>query len=342
MLIFVTSLLVAAASSSSCANLSEAGAMHGLQMGSALKSGHLYNQSDPSYKLIWTEQYRLATAEYECKWGPTEPENGQFNFDLCDKIVNYAPTTRGHNLCWGQGNPKWILDPTLTPQQLATYLIRHVSVVVDHYANQSDKVFCWDVVNEAVSDGPAGEPMLKNSTPWYPAVPDYIDIAFSAARKANPNVLLFYNDYGAEDLGPKSDRVFALVQGMKARAIPIDGVGLQFHLRVDMALNYSACSENIKRLGLLGLQVHITELDVFCPTPCDEQAEASVYLGVLGACVANPKVCTVFESWGFTDRYTWLYDVPWNPQRRDPHPLPFDENYAPKAAWNSMMNKLCP
>ena len=44
----------------------------------------------------------------------------------------------------------------------------------------------------------------------YPAVPDYVDVAFKAAKTAayNTNTQLFYNDFGAEQMGkPKSEVV---------------------------------------------------------------------------------------------------------------------------------------
>merc|ERR1712151_905109 len=89
--------------------------------------------------------------------------------------------------------------------------------------------------------------------------------------------------------------------------------------------------QNIARYGELGLKVHITEMDVKCVDPCtDEQLEtqAEVYASMLRACLANPGVCVSFETWGFTDKYSWL-----NGQRcggKECHPLPFDENYVPK------------
>ena len=49
------------------------------------------------------------------------------------------------------------------------------------------------MVNEACSDAASG-PILNNN-PWYPAVPDYVDLAFLTARDASCTTTLFYNDY---------------------------------------------------------------------------------------------------------------------------------------------------
>lgn len=45
----------------------------------------------------------------------------------------------------------------------------------------------------------------------------------------DPNVDLYYNDYGADEVNEKSDAVYDLVKGLLEREVPIDGVGLQLH-----------------------------------------------------------------------------------------------------------------
>lgn len=98
-------------------------------------------------------------------------------------------------------------------------------------------------------------------------------------------------------------------------------------------------SDIIKSYGDLGLQVHITEIDVGCPScggtgwsPRNVQ-QADVYRNALQACVDdNPGVCTAFLSWGITDKYTWL--------GTEAHPLPFDQNYNKKPAYTKMVNVL--
>ena len=87
------------------------------------------------------------------------------------------------------------------------------------------RVVAWDVVNEAVADG--GQALRDSFLQWLGA--RYIDDAFIAASAADPDARLYYNDYGAEGRNAKSDSVYNMVQGMLARGVPIDGVGLQMH-----------------------------------------------------------------------------------------------------------------
>lgn len=57
----------------------------------------------------------------------------------------------------------------------------------------------------------------------------------------------------------KSDRVYDMVASMKAGGLPIAGVGLQMHISVDAYPSPASVAANIKRLGDLGIEVHITE-----------------------------------------------------------------------------------
>ena len=85
--------------------------------------------------------------------------------------------------------------------------------------------FAWDVVNEAVHDGP--NYVLKTS-PWS-MIDDYVCKAFKMARKANPNIELFYNDYKHASMAGryqyKSNKVYDYVKSLVERGCPIDGVG---------------------------------------------------------------------------------------------------------------------
>jgi hypothetical protein len=185
-------------------------------------------------------------------------------------------------------------------------------------------------------------------------VPDYVEYAFTQARAAAPKAKLFYNEYGAEGLGVKSDKVYALAKGLAAKGL-LDGVGLQMHIAVESYPPFADVSANIARLVALGLDVHITEMDVRCApaadgalcSPARLAAQAGVYAGMLGACLANVRAtapsgrggCKSLETWGITDKHTWLYDFN-NPTHANEMPLLFDLEYAPKPAYAAMLATL--
>ena len=171
---------------------------------------------------------------------------------------------------------------------------------------------------------------MKSADPWYPAVPDYVDVAFHAARAADPTKLLFYNDYGIE--GAKADRVLQLVTGMQQRGVPIDGVGMQMHVSTSAPPNATAVLAFMRSVGALGLVVHVTEMDVKCvPAPCNAPQFATqrqIYFDIATACLtAGRAICQSFEVWEFTNRYTWLWDSPHNPHHQNWFPLPFGVHY---------------
>ena len=138
----------------------------------------------------------------------------------------------------------------------------------------------------------------------------YIADAFRLAKQADPQALLFYNDYGGEGLTLKADRIFSLVQGLRAQGVPIDGVGLQMHLNAASRPSDASIAANIRRLVALGLSVNISEMDVrirevpgTAQTRLDTQK--TVYHSVVDICLAEPR-CGGVTFWGFTDAQSWI------------------------------------
>ena len=165
----------------------------------------------------------------------------------------------------------------------------------------------------------------------------YVDQAFLWAHAADPSAKLFYNDTGGEGLGAKSDAVYNLVRGLVSRGIPIHGVGLQMHVTLAPP-SVADISANIQRLGALGLEVHITEMDVRLAVPAsagDLAAQAAVYRNVLSACQANSH-CTALLTWGVSDANSWIPGF---------YPgfgaaLLFDQQYRPKPAYSAFATQL--
>jgi endo-1,4-beta-xylanase len=169
---------------------------------------------------------------------------------------------------------------------------------------------------------------------------------FRWAHKADPHALLFYNEAEGEGMNHKSDAIYAMVKDFKRRGVPIDGVGLQMHiptLDADIAAIAADISSNIARLTALGVQVHITELDVSLPLdsnglskPEDLTRQAEVYRGIVRACLNNPG-CTAIQTWGFTDKYSWIGS---HSHGARGHALPFDQDYQPKSAYSAVLEEL--
>jgi len=170
--------------------------------------------------------------------------------------------------------------------------------------------------------------------PWYPAVPDY-------------------NDYNAEGAGGprhlkvKSDRIYEFAMGMLERKVPIDGVGFQFHIQLEKERRPSVAGikANIQRFADLGLEVHITEMDIKVSPPRTEAKnleQAKLYAEVLHACWSVSK-CTAFIVGGLRDAGSWLLsreNVALLSRQLAAYALPFDEKYRPKLAVPYMIHVM--
>ncbi len=302
--------------------------------------------SEPAYSQTLAREFNLVEPEDAMKWSIVRHSPTGFDFQRGDQVVAYARAhamkVRGHCLVWDHDNPRWLAEGNFTPHQLSHLLQEHIATEVKHYAGQ---VFAWDVVNEALDE--KGE--LKDSL-WYnrPGIgladkhTAYIERAFRWAHDADPHALLFYNENGAEEMNRKSDAVYAMVKDMKQRRVPIDGVGLQMHIST-LEFDTAAVATNIARLTSLGLQVHITELDVSLPLDSMGKAQASdlqrqseIYGGVVRACVHAPG-CTAIQTWGFTDKYSWIGSHSHGTRGAA---LAFDRAYKPKPAYDAILQEL--
>jgi endo-1,4-beta-xylanase len=305
-----------------------------LYVGAISNYGELHN-GDTKYGPTLNQQYNLQTAENECKWDATEPNENSYSWTQCDYASDFARNStsafRGHNLCWGQQNPGWLTSGQWSVSQLETFLKDHITQCIQRYnGTTKTATYCWDVVNEAVDDSGSSN-VYKTAVPWYPAIPNYVNLSFQYARGASSSMKLFYNDYGGEGAGTKSDKIYNMVKSMKQGGIPIDGVGLQMHISTSYYPSPTDIGNNIKRLNALGLEVHITEMDVACTGSSQYNTQAQIYGNILQTCLSNPG-CKSFQTWGFTDKYTWL--------GTNQHPLPFDENYNWKPAANTILSVL--
>lgn len=294
---------------------------------------------DPVFVDTLAREFSVTTSAIAFQFWLTHPTQNTYNFKQGDAFIDWAiknnMKVRGTTLVWYNNLPKWVQEGTFTRDQLLTILKDQIMTVMGRYRGE---IYAWNVVNEAmlnaVKEGVSGNSALRE-TIWSKTIgPDYIDHAFRFAREADPNAKLLYNDYNAEGMNPKSDAVYNLVKSMKERGIPIDAVGLQSHFDIAAAPPMSEIDQNMKRLAALGLEVHVTELDVRLPLPVNDSLlaqQAKVYGDYLKTCLANTN-CKLFMMWGFTDKYSWIPDK--FPGFGDA--LLFDDQYKPKPAYYAL------
>ena len=325
--------------------LREAAMPSGVLVGAAARPDQL---SEPAYAATLAREFNMLEPEDVMKWETIHPAAETYDFSQGDRLVAFAIShqmkVRGHTLTWHQQNPSWLVDGRHSPDELARILEQHIKTVVGHYRG---KVFAWDVVNEAFDERVPGK---LRSTLWYdqPGIGGagkgsaYIEDCFRWARAADPDALLFYNDVEAEVMNAKSDAIYAMVKDFRRRGVPIDGVGFQMHL-ANLHPDVASIGENIGRFTTLGVKVHITEMDVSLPLdadrnarPADLQLQADVYGQIASACLAHAG-CTAIQTWGFTDKYSWIGS---HSKHSQGAALLFDREYRPKPAYEALRKAL--
>lgn len=258
---------------------------------------------DAAYAQLLAREFDLVTPENALKFSVVQPERGRFDFTQADALVAFAEAhdmqVNGHVLVWHQQLPDWLTQGHFGRDELMAILREHIRTLVTRYRS---RVASWDVAAEAVGEGGR-----LRETFWSRGIgPDYLDLAFRWAHEADPQARLRYNDYGGEGAGAKSDGIYDLMIALRRKGTPIHGVGLQMHLSLQDAPPAREVRINMKRLAALGLETHITEMDVMLPLPASRAAQqAALYRDILQACLAVPQ-CRSFSTWGATDRHSWI------------------------------------
>ena len=308
------------------------------------------NITVPEQQALICREFNSITAENDMKPGMVHPKEGVWNWGTADSIANFCRQNgirlRGHCLCWHSQFADWMFtDKKGRPVKKEVFYERlrdHIHTVVNRY---KDVVYCWDVVNEAISDGgwarPGQQPNpYRESRHWKLCGDEFIAKAFEFAREADPNALLFYNDYNAADPG-KRDRIYNMVKKMKDAGVPIDGIGMQGHYNI-YGPSEADIDAAITKYSQLVSHIHITELDLRTNTeqggqlrfmqgenkplaPYLQTLQDDQYARLFRLFRKHRDVIDNVTFWNLSDRDSWL--------GANNHPLPFDEQYKPKRSY---------
>lgn len=296
-----------------------------------------------SQQLLKTH-FNSITAENEMKFVSVHPEEGCYTFEAADQLLDFAVANgmkmRGHTLVWHNQTSDWIFQAEngapATRELILERLKSHIDTVVGRYKGH---IYAWDVVNEVIED--KSDIWLRDSN-WLQLVgEDFIAKAFQFAHEADPDALLFYNDYN-ESNPVKRDKIIKLIQSLKDQDVPIHGVGLQAHWNLT-GPTIEEIREAIEKYAVLGLQLQLTELDVSvfeyedrrtdltAPTAHMLELQAERYGQIFELLRQYKDVISAVTFWGAADNYTWLDDFP--VRGRKNWPFVFDEAQQPKRSF---------
>ncbi len=305
---------------------------HGLLVGIApLQTSKVDFLSIPEtelYRAILAEEFNIVTPENSQKMERLRPSPDEWRWEATDRLFEFAEgndmRVHGHPLVWHGQVPDWV--GAVAPEDRPALMRDHIERTMVRHRG---RVAVWDVVNEAFE--PNGG--FRYSV-WSPdARGDYIADAFRAARAADPAAELILNDYRISTPNAKSDELYEFARAALADGVPIDGVGMQFHVVVDTD-DFDGIRRTFQRFADLGLSLWITEMDVMTDWQKDPASEAEgqaiVYENIVRLCVEQPA-CRAIQFWGLSDRYSWRGVV---------DGMPLDETFQPKPAWYAIQRAL--
>ncbi len=320
-------------------------------IGAAVMAGEYGTTFTQKYNEETLSQFNSLVAENCMKPGVIQPTKGNFAWTYADSLVAYAEdhdmTVRGHVLVWHSQTPAWMFASSGTQEEKKAHaraeMLAHVNAVVGRY---KDSVYCWDVVNEAISDS-AGSSIYRTDSPWYQAYGDasFIADAFDYAKAADPDALLYYNDYSVVD-SSKRARIVQMINDLNLKEHGLHGVGIQAHWNLQWP-SISDIQATIDTFHDMGLDVQITELDIDCYNNSSQTSAISYssvenalterYRSVFKCFRDNQDKISQVTLWGVADDHTWLDHMIGGSYRQDVtrknHPLLFDVNAKPKKAF---------
>ncbi|KAK6523474.1 hypothetical protein TWF281_001456 [Arthrobotrys megalospora] len=299
-------------------------------------------------------------------WEIVEPIQSNWYFSQSDQFMSFAIQNhllvRGFPLIWHNRLPTWV--KSISNRSVLTAAIQnHIAALVSRYRGYVDS---WDIATEVLTDAGTLRPtvfsqVFGDST--------FLDIAFNAAKAADPSVKLCLNEYessicrfkslpkryswvslmplikpralelesggGIDYPGVKLTAFINLVKTLKARGVPIDCVGTETHTQVGFG-GIGYFETTLQLLSGTYCEIQITQLDIaFQNSPTGGftstlAQQSADYKTIVGACMRTPS-CSGITMWGVSDRESPLTGL---------SPLLWDENYVKKPAYQGFVDGI--
>lgn len=308
-------------------------------------------QTNNQFVSALLNDFNSITAENDMKMRNIFVGPDIYDFSDGDIIVNFAKENGlrvfGHALIWHSSIPDWLESFGGSDLEFEQLIENYIKATVSHFSEEKmningqeiSVVAGWDVVNEAFTT------QAENAIFRQRIGNDYVEKCFSWAREADPNVKLFYNDYGLETNLNKVNQVIELIDNLRSNNIDIDGVGLQMHIdHINPLL--SQIENHLDLIIEKNILIHFSELDITVNKNNDivsltyERAESqenryrditNLYHNI------PPENRFGITLWGMRDIDSWLLNHHNNPNE---YPLLFDTGYNTKIAHRGFIEGL--
>ena len=319
--------------------------------------GNIINEKymDDAYFDVIKNHFTIITPENNLKPSSrTTNRGGAYNWSYADEMVNRTlengMPVHGHCMVWHDYTSEWMTKGTRA--EVEDNLKNHITDVLRHYHG---RIYSWDVVNEAMMDNlfsvNAGDwkKCLRTDSLWYKALgANYIETAFRTARKTDPDITLYYNDYFYNNDFNKVDAVCKMINGINNRYKRetgrsrnlIEGLGIQAHHQVNY-FDEKKVRLLLEKFASLNIELSISELDVNAAgykidrgrdvimSEYDASVQAMIYAKLFkifrkySACISRVTI------WGVDDHNSWLSAGT---------PCLFNRYLNPKQAYNAVFN----
>ncbi|MBR2661917.1 MAG: endo-1,4-beta-xylanase [Clostridia bacterium] len=255
------------------------------------------------------------------------------HFDSAKALLDFANENEikvhGHVLVWHSQTPEQFFHesydagkPLVTREVMLGRLENYIKGIMEYLdENYPGVVVSWDVLNEAIDDGPG---KLRQSN-WLTVIgEDYPNRAYELARKYAPvGTKLYYNDYNTAEPA-KLKGIVNLLNSLIADG-NIDGYGFQMH----HAASYPSMGQitnAVETIAALGIRLRVSELDVTVGNNSESSftQQAKYYADVMKLLIAHSDQFEAVQVWGLMDPMSW---------RAKNYPLLFDGKGNPKPAF---------
>ncbi len=217
-------------------------------------------------EILRTETSRITSKEFYTSllW---ESETG-YHFTRADANIDFAlqhqKKVHAHCLLYPiySVSPEFLVNYPGNNAEFEELVRQFITTTLTRYRG---KIQSYDITNEIFeyNGGNASKTWLRQRFSSDEEFFAFIARCYRYAHEADPDALLFYNDYGQEFTNEnfiKGNAILAQLNQWKAEGVPIHGYGLQLHTNIYRPIKDIEAALRIAVTS--GLKIHISELDV--------------------------------------------------------------------------------